>query len=136
MAGKKPGRRLIDYGGQNANGYRVNKRYVAPEDCFSMRCSSCNKLHYLSRIELSRASRPRCANCGGSLTEIEANYYKRIGTTPTRLKRRKKAEEAQKPFKCQHCELAFRNEVAMQMHEKEKHGDDDDSRNRLESQTK
>lgn len=123
MAGRKPpGRRLIDFGGQNARGLGSTSRIVAPEDCFSMRCSSCDKLHYISRIELSRASRPKCTNCGGGLVEIEANYYKRIGKTPTQLKRQKKAEDAQKPFKCQHCELAFRNEVALKLHDKEKHG--------------
>lgn len=58
-------RRFIDdYGGNAYGGRRRNRRDGQHE---SFRCLSCDKLQYLTTRELSRASKPRCNNCGGCL---------------------------------------------------------------------
>lgn len=118
-----PGRRLLDYGGRNSEKRSYSSKKIAPEDCISARCISCNKLHYVAKQEMARVGRTRCTACGGGLMELEESHYRRLGVTKAQVKKQKNLNEAQKPFKCKHCTAAFRNEAALALHTREKHGD-------------
>lgn len=63
---------VSDYGGSNV-GRRVayRKSFKIGEGLESYRCLDCHKCRFVSRIEWTRAARPRCTACGGQLDETK-----------------------------------------------------------------
>lgn len=76
----RPGN-ISDYGG-NAH-YRRGARTtrMSREKLRSFRCSDCNKIRFLTRLELTRAAVQHCLECGGSLEETKASRKRRIQQT-------------------------------------------------------
>jgi hypothetical protein len=89
--------KIDDYGG-NAYVRGSRNRTTRKGNTSSFRCDSCHKINYLTKRELSRASRPRCTACGGMLVE-----------TASEEKRHKpmRAQVIGKTYRCKFCGRAL-----------------------------
>lgn len=67
-----------DYSGDNY-GRSPRKTKLSKEHVKSHRCRDCNTLRYVTPLELTRAARPRCLACGGTLVEIEVSIKRELG---------------------------------------------------------
>lgn len=94
-----------DHAGHNYPRARVTK--LTKETTKSLRCNSCQKLRFVTPIELRRASRPRCLGCGGALVEIEASVRRELGTKPQRKAAAKQTasaiQDVRERLKCWGC---------------------------------
>lgn len=74
--GKTP--RVHDHGG-NRYGKKPRKVKMEKSNVQSFRCRECDSLRYVTPLELTRAARPRCLRCGGTLVEIYESVKRTIG---------------------------------------------------------
>lgn len=65
---------INEYGGAKYPKKRRIKRGDETNPTFSHRCRDCGKLRYVTRRELTRAAKPRCYACGGTLIETETAH--------------------------------------------------------------
>ena len=109
-----------DYGGVSAGGRYPRK--IKKGDSYSFRCRDCGKLRHCGRLEVFRASRPRCLGCGGTLVETEPSVKRRVarmdavalekGTSARELTREEKralsaAAKAEVSCRCRGCDAGF-----------------------------
>jgi hypothetical protein len=72
---------VADYGGNHYGG-RPRFAKVTKTTAVSLRCPDCNTMRWANRLELARAARPRCLECGGLLRETEAARKRARGPRP------------------------------------------------------
>jgi NAD-dependent SIR2 family protein deacetylase len=66
--------RISDHGGNKTHTVKMVK-----ENLLSFRCRECDKLTYRTKRECSRAARPRCNKCGGTLLETATSQDRTTG---------------------------------------------------------
>lgn len=78
-----------DYSG-DSYGKKPRATRLEKTNVNSFRCRECNKLRYVTPRELTRAARPRCLGCGGTLVENEVSVKRTAGG---KLERKTRAKQ-------------------------------------------